>query len=110
MRAHTLNHVTYATFFKACSNLLPEDDIQTKDSLIERVWRQSISEGQVGPATLVQFERAASHRLYISSVGDYLKDGESIVAVNDLPKRWTCNVREKRYRKYMRKNKSKTDR
>jgi len=99
------NHVTYATFFKACCNLLSNIDSQAADGLIEEVWHQATIEGQVGPATVAQLERAASPALHDSLVGHYINDGEDMVFINDLPKQWTCNVREKRHRKYTRSKK-----
>ena len=99
------NHVTYATFFNACHNLLPDMHNEESDSIVELVWNQCVEDGQVGFATLAQLQKAASPKLFKLLVGNHMTDNNKGITNDDLPKKMTRNVREKRqiYQKRKRK-------
>jgi pentatricopeptide repeat protein len=92
------DHTTYGTMLRACSSLLPAqgswqgDDRNQRDTAVATLFDRACQEGQVGRLVMTQLRFAASHELYKS-----LMQGREIsdkVFVQDLPREWSCNVRE----------------
>lgn len=105
------NHVTYGTFLRCCACLMPKDEIIQQRTLVEAIFRKCCQEGQVGKYVLDQLLLAAPEDLYWSLMNEGLvgekqqdrwndtrsrRTWRQKVRVEDLPKRWTRNVRERR--------------
>ena len=88
------NQVTYGTFIKACANLLPEND-SLRRTIIQKVFEQCCKDGQCGEMVLNYLRKAAPSDLYEELFADFIRSGTRLVAVEDLPPEWRCNVRDK---------------
>jgi hypothetical protein len=87
----TADHTTYGTMLRACSSLLPVRD-QQRESAVTTLFHRARSEGQVGRLVVTQLRFAASPELYKSLLQG--RDISEKVFVQDLPREWSCNVRE----------------
>ena len=83
------NQVTYGSFFKACANLLADDDDDTRRDIIRSAFRQCCKDGQVGDMVLAQIRRAAPADLFEELLAGR---SASTVSMQDLPLEWRCNV------------------
>lgn len=92
------NHVAYGSFLRICRKLIIDDDAR-RDELISRAFRHCCVDGQVGEYVLTQL-RAIS-KLYVALLEAYIIDGE--VSYNDLPSKWTRNVRDRKRRTQVRR-------
>ena len=93
------NQITYGTFFKACANLLPDDD-EISRAIIKEAFQQCCKDGQVGEMVLTHLRSAAPPDLYHELVVKGAKLSLSRlstrrVTVDDLPETWRSNVRER---------------
>jgi hypothetical protein len=89
------DHTTYGTMLRACSSLLPARD-QQRESAVETLFHRARQEGQVGRLVVTQLRFAASPELYKSLLQG--RDISEKVFVQDLPREWSCNVREQNRR------------
>lgn len=90
------NHVAYGSFIRVCRRLISDES--ERDKYITRVFRQCCNDGQVGDYVLRQLRAVPS--LYKSLLQEYIDEygyGDDVV-YQELPKRWTCNVKEGRGR------------
>jgi chorismate mutase len=87
----TADHTTYGTMLRACSSLLPVRDPQ-RERAVTTLFHRARSEGQVGRLVVKQLRFAASPELYKSLLLG--RDISETVVVQDLPRKWSCNVRE----------------
>lgn len=93
----TADHTTYRTMLRACSSLLSDSDRdqdQQRERAVTRLFHRARSDGQVGRLVVTQLRFAASPELYKSLVGLQGRDTSEMVLVQDLPRAWSCNVRE----------------
>ena len=74
--------ITYGTFLGVISKLMPKSD--TRNQLVELVFKRCCIDGQVGPVVLKKLKDAASVSLCKKLLGD--------VKEENLPPKWTCNV------------------
>jgi hypothetical protein len=86
------NQITYGTFMKACANLLSDDD-EMRRVVIEKVFLQCCTDGQVGEMVLVHLRDAAPEELYKKLLSEVQVSGTTI-SVDDLPPKWRCNIRK----------------
>lgn len=84
----TPDHVTYGTFLKACSRLLPKDEAARKWRVVEAVFQSCCREGLVDDSVLRQLKHTAPPDLYIAMVGKFLNIDGSL----DIPHEWRRNV------------------
>jgi hypothetical protein len=91
----TADHTTYGTMLRACSSLLPARD-QQRERAVETLFHRAQTEGQVGRLVVTQLRFAASPELYKSLLQG--RDISEKVFVQDLPREWSCNVREQNRR------------
>lgn len=82
--------VTYGTFLRACSSLLPSSD-QRRQDVVESIFREACRKGLVGNLVLQQFGFAATPDQYRRLIG---LDHSKAVTLDDLPQEWTINVNE----------------
>ncbi|KAL7468481.1 hypothetical protein ACHAXS_008706 [Conticribra weissflogii] len=81
------NHITYSTFLKAVSKLMPGGE--KKDAIISAAFRLCIRDGQVDDNCLFQLKSSASPEL----VSDLLGGADpSETTLQDLPFNWKRNV------------------
>jgi hypothetical protein len=87
------NELTYATFLKACTNLLSDDDKMLRE-VINETFYQCKKDGQVGERFLFRLREAAPADLYKQLLSEVIvkKGKNKDLTVNDLPPSWTCNV------------------
>ena len=89
------NHVAYGSFIRVCRRLIPDES--ERDKYITRVFRQCCDDGQLGYYVLRQLRAVPS--LYKSLLQGYIDEYGDEVVYQELPKRWTCNVKEGRGRR-----------
>ena len=82
------NEITYATFIKACANLLHDDDVLRRDT-IRSAFQQCASDGQVGRLVLSNMPED----VLMEELGTTTS---STVALSDLPHEWRCNLNKGR--------------
>lgn len=87
------DHTTYGTVLRACSSLLPPSDTR-RELVVDRIFRQACQDGLVGKLVLTQLGFAATPDHFRKLTG-FESAGE--VLMEELPKSWTANVREKKY-------------
>jgi len=87
------DHTTYGTVLRACSSLLPPSD-DRRELVVDSIFRQACQDGLVGKMVLTQLRFAASSDQFHKLTG--LEKDAKEVSIADLPRSWTCNVREKR--------------
>mmetsp|Transcript_25853 Transcript_25853/g.37899 ORF Transcript_25853/g.37899 Transcript_25853/m.37899 type:complete len:699 (+) Transcript_25853:328-2424(+) len=90
----TPDQITYGTFLKVCANQMPEGE--TRDQIVNVVFRKCARDGQVGQMVLQQMKALASPAVYEKF---FQKSLDEDVNVNDLPLEWRCNVVEGRKRR-----------
>lgn len=81
------NQVTYGTFIRACANLL-HDDVETRSTIIKKVFRQCCKDGQLGEMIL---KYTPKDLLRNELLVDYVLPNRRI-SINDLPTEWRRNV------------------
>ena len=92
------NEITYSTFFKACANLLSDDD-DLRRAVIKEVFHQCCKDGQVGELVLTHLRAAAPADLYHELVVKEVqrrKPGRQHVRLSDLPPEWYSRIRPQR--------------
>lgn len=85
--------LTYATFMKACSNLLSTEDDASLREVIEETFHQCKEDGVIGDMFLSRLREAAPEDLYEDLLSDVVVANRDNVRVDDLPQSWRCNVR-----------------
>jgi len=88
------DQVSYGTFLKVCSNLMPDSD--TRRQLVDVIFRKCCKAGQLGNLVLSQLKSMASNEQYEKLLGRKITEDFSL---NDLPKEWWCNVVEGKWRR-----------
>jgi len=88
------DQVTYGTLLKVCANQMPE--CNTRERLVEVLFKKCIREGQVGNLVLQQLKTVAGDELYTRLVG---RRPDQAISLDDLPKDWWCNVIEGKWRR-----------
>jgi pentatricopeptide repeat protein len=78
----TPDDITYGTFLGVISKLMPNSD--TRNELVELVFKRCCVDGQLGPVVLKKLKDAASVSRYKKLLGDAKEES--------LPFKWTCNV------------------
>eukprot|EP00594_Rhizosolenia_setigera_P005141 CAMPEP_0178949756 /NCGR_PEP_ID=MMETSP0789-20121207/6245_1 /TAXON_ID=3005 /ORGANISM="Rhizosolenia setigera, Strain CCMP 1694" /LENGTH=938 /DNA_ID=CAMNT_0020630349 /DNA_START=310 /DNA_END=3122 /DNA_ORIENTATION=+ len=90
------NHITYATFLKACTNLVPSGD--NRDKSMKTVFNKCCQDGQVNELVLKQLKLGLSESQYyeiIESLSPEKKKNESLEKeLASLPEEWKQNVKE----------------
>ena len=94
----TPNHVTYSTFLRAISKLMP--DGEKKDTLVSSTFRLCIRDGLVDSNSLFQMKQAASSQLCSELLGGIDCNEAKDITVEDLPYSWTSNVQQTSRRKH----------
>ena len=89
------DQVTYGTFMKVCANLMSESP--ARQQIVEIIFKKCASNGQVGNLVLQQFQSLASPEVYERLTGK--SDLNEPLRVEDLPKDWSCNVIEGKWRR-----------
>jgi hypothetical protein len=89
------DQVTYGTFMKTCANQMP--DSHTRQQIVEILFKKCAKDGQVGDLVLQQLRCMASEELYQQLIGRSIHDMN--VRLEDLPKEWSCNVVEGKWRR-----------
>jgi len=77
------NHVTYGTFLKVVGNLMPQSE--TKDKLIETVFKKCRTEGHVSVFVLQSLTDSATPELCITLLGGDVEGEQGII----LPPEWS---------------------
>ena len=88
------DQVTYGTFLKVCANQMPDCD--TRQQIIEVIFKKCVQEGQVGNLVLYQLKAMGPTSLYRNLVGRDMKDESKI---ENLPYEWRSNVVERKWRR-----------
>jgi hypothetical protein len=91
------NHVTYSTFLRAISKLVPEGE--KKDALVSSTFRLCIRDGFVDSNALFHMRQASSPQLCSELLGGIGYNEAKDITVDDLPYSWTKNVQQRRDRK-----------
>jgi hypothetical protein len=89
------DQVTYGTFMKTCATQMP--DSNTRQQIVEILFKKCAKDGQVGNLVLQQFRCMASEEVYQQLIGRSIHDAN--LRLEDLPKEWTCNVVEGKWRR-----------
>ena len=90
------NHVTYATFLKACWKLVPSAERRRK--LVATIFRKCCQRGQVNESVLTQLRNAAPKDLFLSLMGGVREEDIDSVTILNLPSEWSRNVKRSRKR------------
>jgi len=80
------NHVTYGTFLDVIIKLMPKSD--ARNDIAELVFKRCCKDGQVSQLVLRKLKAAVPLSLYRQMLGGDAED--------QLPRKWTANVRERR--------------
>lgn len=91
------NHVTYSTFLRAISKLMPEGE--KKDALVSSTFRLCIRDGLVDSNVLFRMKQASSSQLCSELLGGIDCDQARDMTVDDLPYSWSCNVQQQTTRR-----------
>ncbi len=91
------NHVTYSTFLRAISKLMP--DGEKKDALVSSTFRLCIRDGLVDHNSLFHMKQASSMQLCSDLLGGIDCSEAKDITVDDLPYSWTSNVKQTSRRK-----------
>ncbi|KAK1734718.1 pentatricopeptide repeat-containing protein [Skeletonema marinoi] len=91
------NHVTYSTFMRAISKLMPEGE--KKDALVSSTFRLCIRDGLVDYNSLFHMKQAASQQLCSELLGGIDCNDAKDITIDDLPYSWTSNVEQTSRRK-----------
>ncbi|KAL9191041.1 hypothetical protein ACHAXT_000747 [Thalassiosira profunda] len=87
------NHVTYSTFLRAISKLVPSGE--KKDSLISAAFRLCIRDGQCDSNCLFHMKNGASQELVCDLLGCSDYNEANALSVDDFPLDWTRNVQQR---------------
>eukprot|EP00559_Dactyliosolen_fragilissimus_P009061 CAMPEP_0184868762 /NCGR_PEP_ID=MMETSP0580-20130426/31695_1 /TAXON_ID=1118495 /ORGANISM="Dactyliosolen fragilissimus" /LENGTH=661 /DNA_ID=CAMNT_0027369863 /DNA_START=315 /DNA_END=2301 /DNA_ORIENTATION=+ len=95
------DYYTYGTILKACANLMsPMDDDDATD-FIRYIFEQCCLDGQVSFGVCFQLKKAAPIDLYRELIPKQAFNAENgHFRIQDMPKEWTRNVRERRRHNY----------
>ena len=85
------DHVTFATFLKAISKLIPRGEERRKQ-VVDVVFKRCCRQGQCSPFVLQQLSFAASAEQYQSFLQQQIKKKDGRVAFQDIPTEWKRNV------------------
>lgn len=85
------NHVTYSTFFRAISKLMPNGE--KKDSMISIAFRLCIRDGQCDANCLFHMKNAAPPELVSDLLGCSDPSEAARLTVDELPTEWSKNVK-----------------
>jgi len=88
------DQITYGTFLKVCANQMP--DCSSRQQLVEVIFQKSVQDGMVGNLVLHQLRAMGPPGLYYRLIRHYI---EEEIQLEDLPKEWSCNVVEGRWRR-----------
>ena len=84
------NHITYATFLKACRNLIPADT-DARESSVNKVFKKCCDDGQVNDLVLRELKSAVVSEDQLQTLlGGLSKDA----VISDIPLSWKSNVKE----------------
>ena len=95
----TPNHVTYSTFMRAVSKLMPYDTGEKKDAIVSAAFRLCIRDGSVDSNCLFHMKSAATPELAAELLGCSDPIEAASLTVEELPQTWTCNVKGHKGRK-----------
>ena len=87
----TPDHVTFATFLKAVSKLIPGGEDRRRQ-VVDVVFNRCCRDGLVSPFVLQQLSFAASGDQYQMLLQDYIETPGKRVAIHDIPTEWTRKV------------------
>lgn len=88
------NHVTYATFLRAISKLMP-NDAEKRDSMVSAAFRLCVRDGQCDRHCLFHMRNAATPELVSDMLGCSDPAEAARVTMEELPFSWICNVKQK---------------
>ena len=91
------SHVIYANFLKVIANSMSRRDPRRHD-VIQSAFHECCERGLVSPLVLSCLRTMVSTEQYAELLGDDVAELNYVVK-NDLPKDWTCNVKQKRSKK-----------
>jgi len=91
------SHVIYASFFKVIANSMSRRDPR-RNNVIQSAFQECCARGLVSPLVLGNLRTTASAEQYAELLGNDVA-GLSYVVKDDLPKEWTCNVKQTRSKK-----------
>ena len=83
------NEITYTTFLKACTNLIPKGP--ARDSAITAVFRHCCDNGRVGSKVIELIERFLSKE-QIEKFSKCKMGTDGTIRQSDLPLEWSRNV------------------
>jgi len=84
------NHVTYSTFFRAISKLMPNGE--KKESMVSAAFRLCVRDGQCDSNCLFHMKNAATPELVSDLLGCSDPSEAASLTVDELPYDWTRNV------------------
>jgi len=85
------NHVTYSTFFRAISKLMPNGE--KKESMVSAAFRLCLRDGQCDSNCLFHMKNAASPELVADLLGCSDPSEAASLTVDELPHEWTRNIK-----------------
>jgi len=85
------DHVTFATFLKAVSKLIPRGE-ERRTQVVDVVFHRCCRDGLVSPFVLQQLSFAASSEQYHSLLKEEIETPGKRVAIKDIPTEWMRNV------------------
>jgi pentatricopeptide repeat protein len=85
------DHVTFATFLKAVSKLIPRGE-ERRRQVVDVVFHRCCRDGLVSPFVLQQLSFAASSEQYHSLLKEQIESPGKRVAMKDIPTEWMRNV------------------
>lgn len=97
------NHITYITFLRVCSNLIPEES-SNRISTIASVFQKCCQDGQVNDSVLRLLENILLPEELNKLVGPCKMDSNGNWKVCSIPKEWKHNVRDTKKRLSKRTN------
>jgi len=84
------NHVTYSTFLRAISKLMPKGE--KKDSMVSAAFRLCLRDGQCDSNCLFHMKNAATPELVADLLGCRDLSEAASITIDELPYDWTRNV------------------
>ena len=85
------DHVTFATFLKAVSKLIPRGE-ERRRQVVDVVFNRCCRDGLVSPFVLQQLSFAASAEQYQMLLQDLIEKPGKRVSIHDIPTEWTRKV------------------
>ena len=85
------DHVTFATFLKAVSKLIPRGE-ERRRQVVDVVFNRCCRDGLVSPFVLQQLSFAASANQYQMLLQDHIEIPGKRVSIRDIPTEWTRKV------------------